>query len=86
MRAVLDTALTMLSVFAGTATGQDLRSFVDSETPPLVDTYKNIAHPELSHSEALTSGILAAALREAGFTATERVGRYPDGSKVLPSK
>ena len=83
MRTVLHLALTMLSVFAGAATAQDLRSFVDSETPPLVDTYKDIhAHPELSHGEARTSGILAAAMREAGFTATERVGRYPDGSQA----
>ena len=48
-----------------------------------MDTYKDIhAHPELSHGEARTSGILAAALREAGFTATERVGRDPDGSQA----
>jgi hippurate hydrolase len=83
MRTVLHITLTMLPVFAGTATAQNLRSFVDSETPPLVDTYKDIhAHPELSHGEARTSGILAAAMREAGFTATERVGRYPDGSQA----
>ena len=65
MRTFLHLALTMLSVFAGAATAQDLRSFIDSETPSLVDTYKDIhAHPELSHGEARTSGILAAALRE----------------------
>jgi hippurate hydrolase len=83
MRILLLPAFVILPTFAVTATAQDLRSFIDSETPPLVDTYKDIhAHPELSHSEARTSGILAAALREAGFTATERVGRYPDGSQA----
>jgi len=80
MRTVLPLALMMLSVSADAATAQDLRSFVDSETPPLVGIYKDIhAHPELSRSEARTSGILAATLREAGFTVSERVGRYPDG-------
>jgi len=83
MRTLLHLALTMLSVFAGAATAQDLRSFIDSETPSLVGTYKDIhAHPELSHGEAHTSGILATALREAGFTVTERVGRYSDGSQA----
>jgi amidohydrolase len=83
MRTVLPSALMILSAFAAAATAQDLRSFVGSETPSLVDTYKDIhAHPELSHGEARTSGILAAALREAGFTASERVGRYPDGSQA----
>ena len=78
MRTVLHLALIMLSVVAGTATAQDLHSFIDSETPSLLGTYKDIhAHAELSHGEARTSGILAAAMREAGFTATERVGRYP---------
>jgi amidohydrolase len=68
---------------AAGAAAQDVPSFVNSETPALVDTYKDIhAHPELSHFEERTSGILAAALREAGYTVTERVGRYPDGSQA----
>ena len=49
-----------------------------------VDTYKDLhAHPELSHHEERTSGILAAALRSAGYTVTEHVGVYPDGSKAF---
>src|SRR5215471_4743542 len=81
MRTFLPLAWMMLSAFVVPATAQNLRSFVDSETPLLLDTYKDIhAHPELSHSEARTSGVLAAALRDAGFTVSERVGRYPDGS------
>jgi amidohydrolase len=63
------------------AAAQDVPTFVHAETPALVDTYKDIhAHPELSHYEERTSQILAKALREAGYTVTERVGRYPDGS------
>jgi hippurate hydrolase len=68
---------------AAAAAAQTIPSFVNSETPALVDTYKDIhAHPELSHFEARTSGILAGAMREAGYTVTERVGRYPDGSQA----
>lgn len=65
------------------AAAQNVPSFVNSQMPSLVDTYKDIhEHPELSHFEARTSGIVAAALREAGYTVTERVGRYPDGSQA----
>ena len=68
---------------ATAAAAQDVPSFVNSELPGLVNTYKDIhEHPELSHFEARTSSIAAAALREAGYTVTERVGRYPDGSQA----
>ncbi len=75
--------LVLAALLNGHAVAQNVSSFVNSETPALVDTYKDIhAHPELSHFEARTSGILAAALRDAGYTVTERVGRYPDGSQA----
>ncbi len=62
---------------------QDVSSFEKSEIPGLVDTYKAIhAHPELSHFEATTSAVLAAALRKAGYSVTDHVGVYPDGSKA----
>ena len=83
MRILLLPAFVILPTLAVTVTAQDLRSLVNSETPPLLDTYKDIhAHPELSHGEARTSGILVTALREVGFTVSERVGRYPDGSQA----
>ncbi len=67
-----------LPVFA-----QDLPTFVNSELPSLVDTYKGIhAHPELSHHEEHTSALLAAELRKAGYAVTEHVGKYPDGSQA----
>jgi hippurate hydrolase len=54
------------------------------QLPALIDTYKDIhAHPELSHHEERTSALLAAALRDAGYTVTEHVGVYPDGSKAF---
>lgn len=77
-------ALCLVCTGTGTfALGQSLSSTVDPEVPALVDTYKDLhAHPELSHFEAHTSGVLARALRDAGYTVTERVGRYPDGSQA----
>ena len=49
----------------------------------LVDIYKDLhTHAELSHHEERTSGVLAKALRAAGYDVTERVGKYPDGSQA----
>ena len=51
---------------------------------PLIDIYKDIhAHPELSHHEERTSAILAQNLRDAGYTVTDHVGLYPDGSRAF---
>ena len=80
MRALAIPAFVLLTVAVA---AQDVPSFVNSELPALVDTYKDIhSHPELSHFEARTSHLLADALREAGYTVTERVGKYPDGSQA----
>ena len=50
----------------------------------LVGIYKDLhQHPELSHHEERTSGILAAELRAAGYSVTEHVGVYPDGSRAF---
>jgi hippurate hydrolase len=47
----------------------------------LLTTYKDIhSHPELSHYEARTSAILADELRKAGYTVTDHIGVYPDGT------
>jgi len=54
-----------------------------SLSPDLLDLYKNLhAHPELSHFEEHTSALLAAELRKAGYTVTEHIGKYPDGSQA----
>jgi amidohydrolase len=58
-------------------------AFEAQQLPNLLTTYKQIhAHPELSHFEAATSAILAAELTKAGYTVTDHVGVYPDGSKA----
>jgi amidohydrolase len=62
---------------------EDLSRFVDGELSGLVTTYKAIhAHPELSHHEEMTAALMATELRNAGFTVTEHVGTYPDGTQA----
>jgi hippurate hydrolase len=68
---------------AAPALGETLDHVVDAELAGLVGTYKEIhAHPELSRHEEETAARLAEALRQAGYTVTEHVGRYPDGSQA----
>lgn len=56
---------------------------VNAQLPSLIETYKDFhRHPELSHYEEQTSAKLAASLRKIGYTVTEHVGVYQDGSKA----
>ncbi|HEY3627250.1 MAG TPA: amidohydrolase [Terracidiphilus sp.] len=56
---------------------------VQAQLPALTETYKQLHRsPELSHHEEKTSAFLAAELRKAGYTVTERVGKYEDGSQA----
>ena len=62
---------------------QTLPAVIKGEVPDLVETYKGIhSHPELSHHEEHTSALLAGELRKAGYTVTEHIGKYPDGSQA----
>lgn len=73
-----------LCALAAASSAQDLNTLIQKETPALVGTYKDLhEHPELSHHEERTSAILAKALRDAGYTVTEHVGLYPDGSHAF---
>jgi amidohydrolase len=83
VKAGLSAAAAFLCVSSLPSLAQDVPAYVKGELPSLVETYKGIhAHPELSHFEANTSAMLASELRKAGFTVTERVGVYSDGSKA----
>src|ERR1700691_4872300 len=74
----------LLAFLPVAAAADDFRATVDSDTPALFATYKDLhAHPEISQHEERTSALLAEALRKAGFTVTEHVGKYPDGRAAL---
>jgi amidohydrolase len=65
------------------AIAQEVPALVDKQLPSLLTTYKGLhTAPELSHHEVQTSALLADEMRKAGYTVTERVGKYPDGSQA----
>ncbi len=67
---------------AGSA-APDLAASTERQLPALTETYKHLhRNPELSHHEEKTSALLAAELRKLGYTVTERVGKYQDGSQA----
>lgn len=60
-----------------------LQSSVQSQMPSLVETYMHLhRNPELSHHEQQTSAYLAAELRKAGYSVTEHVGKYENGTQA----
>ena len=72
-------SLLLSSALLATAT----RAQSPSLSPDLLDFYKNLhSHPELSHFEEHTSAMLASELRKAGYTVTDHIGKYPDGSQA----
>ncbi len=61
-----------------------LAASVQAQLPSLTETYKHLhRNPELSHHEDKTSAYLAGELRKAGYTVTEHVGKYQDGSQAF---
>ena len=73
----------LLPFLASLAFAQDIPSLVNTELPQLVSTYKQLhQNPELSHQEKQSSAIVADALRKAGYTVTEHVGKYDDGTSA----
>lgn len=76
--------LARISLLLGSALlATTVRAQSPSLSPDLLDFYKNLhEHPELSHFEEHTSALLAAELRKAGYTVTEHIGKYPDGSQA----
>lgn len=61
----------------------DLGASVAKQLPGLEETYKHLhRNPELSHHEGQTSIFVAAELRKLGYTVTEHVGKYADGSQA----
>lgn len=77
-------ATAALSISAQSLTASsDLASTVKQQVPDLIETYKHLHRsPELSRHEELTSSFLATELRKLGYTVTEHVGKYDDGSQA----
>ena len=76
--------LALVCLASARSQAQDQGAFIKTELPGLVETYKQIhSHPELSHFEAQTSALLVDALKKAGYTVTDHIGVYPDGSKAF---
>ena len=66
------------------ATPSDLSNSVDRQLPALIETYKHLhRNPELSRHEEQTSAFIAGELRKLGYTVTERVGKYEDGTQAF---
>ncbi|WP_157439789.1 amidohydrolase [Terracidiphilus gabretensis] len=62
----------------------DLPSSVQGQLPSLIETYKHLhQNPELSHHEEKTSAYLGGELRKLGYTVTEHVGKYEDGTQAF---
>jgi amidohydrolase len=61
-----------------------LADSVKQQLPSLTETYKHLHRaPELSRHEEQTSAFLAAELRKLGYTVTDHVGKYEDGSQAF---
>jgi hippurate hydrolase len=61
-----------------------LAASAEGQLPTLTETYMHLhRNPELSHHEEKTSAYLAAELRKAGYTVTEHVGKYQDGTQAF---
>ncbi len=86
--ALMAVALPAIAQTAGSAASgsaaSDLAASAQRQLPALTETYKHLhRNPELSHHEEKTSALLAGELRKLGYSVTERVGKYPDGSQAF---
>jgi len=82
-KTVCGLAVAVTALLPSRAISQEVPALVDQQLPGLLTTYKALhAAPELSHHEAQSSALLAEEMRKAGYTVTEHVGKYPDGSQA----
>jgi hippurate hydrolase len=66
------------------AAPSDLATSVNQQLPALTETYKHLhRNPELSRHEEQTSAFVAQELRKLGYTVTEDVGKYEDGTQAF---
>lgn len=79
--AVVVMAIASAPLLAQQGTGLD--ASVQKELPELTATYKHLhENPELSRHEANTAAYLAERLQKLGYTVTQHVGKYEDGTQA----
>ena len=78
-------AVVAIPLTAQSPTAQtDLTVSVEHQLPTLTETYKHLhRNPELSGHEEQTSAFVAGELRKLGYTVTEHVGKYEDGTQAF---
>ncbi len=86
MRMIAVAAVAALMVQLGaqtTAAPADLADSAQKQLPALTEIYKHLhENPELSKQEVQTPAFVAAELRKLGYTVTEHVGKYADGTQA----
>jgi len=76
-------AVTVQAGAQTTPLAADLAESAKGQLPALTETYKHLhENPELSGHEVQTAAYVAAALRKLGYTVTEHVGKYQDGTQA----
>jgi amidohydrolase len=72
-----------LPVAAQSSAAAGLNAAAERQLPALTETYKHLhENPELSGHEVQTAAFVAGELRNLGYTVTEHVGRYEDGTQA----
>src|ERR1700733_12512571 len=74
----------LLGLLPAIASAQaDLASSAEKQLPALTEVYKHLhENPELSGHEVQTAAYVAGELKKLGYTVTEHVGKYEDGSQA----
>jgi hippurate hydrolase len=76
--------LAIAALPAAAQTSSDLMQSAEGQLPALTAIYKHLhENPELSRHEEQTSAFLAGELRKLGYTVTEHVGKYSDGTQAF---
>ncbi len=82
-RAFSFAALAAVALPLAAQSSADLSASAERQLPALTETYKHLHRsPELSRHEEQTSAFLAGDLRKLGYTVTEHVGKYEDGTQA----
>ncbi len=77
------TTLTALALPIAAQNPADLAASAEKQLPVLTATYKHLhENPELSGHEVQTAAYVAADLKKLGYTVTEHVGKYKDGTQA----